>query len=79
MLLVSSSLPYANTAATVIFIYRPSLTALMDTQLRIRKEVARFGQLVDPIADKLLVTAALFTLVDGCIIMDRGFDSWVSS
>ena len=64
MVLMSSSLQYSDTLAAIIF----GLAALTDSldgyAARIRKEVTRFGQLVDPLADKLLVTAALFTLVE---------------
>ncbi|NLK08124.1 MAG: CDP-diacylglycerol--glycerol-3-phosphate 3-phosphatidyltransferase [Firmicutes bacterium] len=64
MLLMASSNPYGRTLAAIIF----AIAALTDTldgyAARVRQEVTRFGQLVDPLADKLLITAALFTLVE---------------
>ena len=40
------------------------MTDLVDGHLaRSRKEITRFGQLIDPIADKLLITAALLALI----------------
>lgn len=42
-----------------------SLTDILDGHLaRRRKQVSKFGALLDPIADKLLVSAALIVLVD---------------
>ncbi|NMB26081.1 MAG: CDP-diacylglycerol--glycerol-3-phosphate 3-phosphatidyltransferase [Firmicutes bacterium] len=64
MVLMSSSLRYGDTLAAVIFGIAALTDSLDGYAARIRKEVTRFGQLVDPLADKLLVTAALFTLVE---------------
>ena len=53
-----------NIPATIIFLLA-ALTDGSDGYLaRSRKEVTRFGQLIDPIADKLLITAALLALVE---------------
>lgn len=50
--------------ALVVFV----IAALTDTidgyVARARKEITKFGQLLDPIADKLLVSAALIALVE---------------
>ncbi len=73
MFLVTSSLPYGDTAAAIIFAIAALTDSLDGYAARIRKEVTRFGKLVDPLADKLLVTAALFTLVE----MGR-VSSWIA-
>ena len=53
-----------NIPAAFIFLLA-SLTDLLDGHLaRSRKEITRFGQLIDPIADKLLITAALLALIE---------------
>ena len=73
MFLVTSSLPYGDTAAAIIFAIAALTDSLDGYAARMRKEVTRFGQLVDPLADKLLVTAALFALVE----MGR-VSSWIA-
>ncbi|NLJ26153.1 MAG: CDP-diacylglycerol--glycerol-3-phosphate 3-phosphatidyltransferase [Firmicutes bacterium] len=73
MFLVTSSLPYGDTAAAIIFAIAALTDSLDGYAARMRKEVTRFGQLVDPLADKLLVAAALFTLVE----MGR-VSSWIA-
>lgn len=53
-----------NIPAALVFLLA-ALTDGLDGHLaRRRKEVTRFGQLIDPIADKLLITAALLALVE---------------
>ncbi len=53
-----------NIPAAVVFLLA-SLTDGLDGYLaRSRKEITRFGQLIDPIADKLLITAALLVFVE---------------
>ena len=59
--------------AAVIFAIAALTDSLDGYAARMRKEVTRFGQLIDPLADKLLVTAALFTLVE----MGR-VSSWIA-
>ena len=73
MFLVSSQLQYGDTAAAVIFAIAALTDSLDGYAVRMRKEVTRLGQLIDPLADKLQVTAALFTLVE----MGR-VSSWIA-
>jgi CDP-diacylglycerol--glycerol-3-phosphate 3-phosphatidyltransferase len=55
--------PVANTVALALFILA-CLTDYWDGNLaRVRKEVTPIGKLLDPIADKMLVTASLVMLV----------------
>lgn len=52
-----------NWAAAVVFLLAALTDGLDGYLARSRKEVTRFGQLIDPIADKLLITAALLALI----------------
>src|SRR5690554_2635992 len=70
-----------NFAATAVFLLAALTDGLDGYLARSRKEVTRFGQLIDPIADKLLITAALLALIElgqvstwaGLIILAREF------
>lgn len=62
-----------NIAAGLVFLLA-ALSDLLDGHLaRTRKEVTRFGQLIDPIADKLLITSALL-----CLVELGSLSSWVA-
>lgn len=50
--------------AALIFTILAATDAVDGYLARSRNEVTTFGKLIDPLADKLLVTAALFALVD---------------
>ncbi|MBE6064339.1 CDP-diacylglycerol--glycerol-3-phosphate 3-phosphatidyltransferase [Clostridium cochlearium] len=66
-------IPYGKTIATAIFIIA-ALTDKLDGYIaRSRNQITRFGKFMDPLADKLLVTAALISLVELQVI-----STWVA-
>ncbi|ERI92928.1 CDP-diacylglycerol--glycerol-3-phosphate 3-phosphatidyltransferase [Clostridiales bacterium oral taxon 876 str. F0540] len=61
-------IPYGKEIATCVFIIA-ALTDKLDGYIaRSRNQITRFGKFMDPLADKLLVTAALISLVEFQII-----------
>src|SRR5690554_4276035 len=57
-----------NLPAALVFLLAAATDALDGYLARSRREITRFGQLIDPIADKLLVTAALLALVQAGLV-----------
>jgi CDP-diacylglycerol--glycerol-3-phosphate 3-phosphatidyltransferase/cardiolipin synthase len=58
------ALPQQNLVATIIFVFG-AVTDLLDGYLARRlNQVSAFGAFLDPVADKLMVAAALIVLVD---------------
>jgi CDP-diacylglycerol---glycerol-3-phosphate 3-phosphatidyltransferase len=61
-------IPYGTLIATAVFIIA-ALTDKLDGYIaRSRNQITKFGKFMDPLADKLLVTAALISLVEYRII-----------
>jgi CDP-diacylglycerol--glycerol-3-phosphate 3-phosphatidyltransferase len=64
LFIAAKDIPYGTFIATVIFILA-SLTDKLDGYIaRSRNQITKFGKFMDPLADKLLVTAALISLVE---------------
>lgn len=59
-----NEIPYGTFIATFIFVIA-SITDKLDGYIaRSRNQITNFGKFMDPLADKLLVTAALISLVE---------------
>jgi len=64
LFIATKDIPYGSFIATFIFILA-SLTDKLDGYIaRSRNQITNFGKFMDPLADKLLVTAALISLVE---------------
>jgi CDP-diacylglycerol---glycerol-3-phosphate 3-phosphatidyltransferase len=73
LIFIAVKIPYGIYIATSIFIIA-SLTDKLDGYIaRSRNQVTRFGKIMDPLADKLLVTSALVALVEFHMI-----PSWIA-
>ena len=58
-----STVPESDTLAAIVFVIASATDALDGWIARRRSMVTTFGKLMDPLADKLLITAALVSLV----------------
>ena len=68
LIFIAIKIPYGTIIATLVFIIA-ALTDKLDGYIaRSRNQITRFGKFMDPLADKLLVTAALVSLVELQII-----------
>lgn len=64
LLLTSEQVPYRVFLAAAIFVLAAASDGLDGYVARARREVTKFGALIDPVADKLLISSALIALVE---------------
>lgn len=64
LLILSIKIQYGQFLAAALFILAASTDGLDGYVARKRKEVTRLGKFMDPLADKLLISAALISLVE---------------
>lgn len=63
LFITSLKVPYGEFLAAAVFIIAASTDGLDGYFARENKMITRFGKIMDPLADKLLITAALISLV----------------
>ena len=68
-----STLPDSDLLAAIVFVIASATDALDGWLARRRQQITQFGKLMDPLADKLLITSALVSLVS----LYR-LDAWVA-
>lgn len=73
LLILSIKIQYGQFLAAAVFILAASTDGLDGYVARKRKEVTRLGKFMDPLADKLLISAALISLVEL-----RQISAWVA-
>lgn len=73
LLILSIKIKYGQFLAAAVFILAASTDGLDGYLARKRKEVTRLGKFMDPLADKLLISAALISLVEL-----RQISAWVA-
>ncbi|MFZ5640246.1 MAG: CDP-diacylglycerol--glycerol-3-phosphate 3-phosphatidyltransferase [Bacillota bacterium] len=73
LLILSIKVKYGHFVAAGVFILAASTDGLDGYIARKRKQVTRLGKFMDPLADKLLVSAALISLVEL-----REISAWVA-
>lgn len=64
MIFILVRIPYGEYVAAIVFIIAASTDGLDGYIARSRNQVTKLGRLMDPLADKLLVAAALISLVE---------------
>lgn len=67
-------IPYSNLIAFIVFVIAASTDGIDGHIARSKNQITDFGKFLDPLADKLLVTAALIALVG-----QNKIPSWVAT